>query len=413
MNIPWPKSNIDFNKINDGIIINLKNKENLEEEFYDYAQMFEKSGSIIAEHVLNSSEISKLDTYFFSIAYLYRHSIELIMKSIGFKYIIKEEERRTFVKDTFHNLSKILQTINPHIKKQLKNNEYIYKWITNYFNDINEIDKESDAFRYPFGMSVNTTSTLFGKVKSFSINPVFNERMDIDLKLFICKLKIVFKILNSIYLNKSLSSFDLKKFNPIFIEEGGSYYNKSIVGEMYSRAKYYPYIKAYKESAKHLYKKIYKHSDLKNILFIPMCYLYRNTIELSLKQIYFEECSSPFQETIKNMKKKKHSILGLWNLIKNEIEYHADAPKEDKTIKNVEQYIKELHNYDGASDKFRYPTNKYLNIHFKKNKNLDIKNVNNFFNELESFLDSVDMMMSAHNEAEAEMRSEMDCSYEY
>lgn len=66
---------------------------------------------IITTHLFDpSSNIGKLDTYFFSVAYLYRHSLELILKAIGFKYIQAKQDRQAFIKDTFHNLHNLLQS---------------------------------------------------------------------------------------------------------------------------------------------------------------------------------------------------------------------------------------------------------------------------------------------------------------
>ncbi|MEJ6529328.1 hypothetical protein [Exiguobacterium sp. USCH10] len=197
-----------------------------------------------------------------------------------------------------------------------------------------------------------------------------------------------------------------KEYKPVFLEEGGDYYYQSVVGYSYSRVKFYPYVKAYTESAEYLYDRMSKNSNLNEILFIPMCYLYRNAIELAMKEILFEECSYSFQEAIGLLNAKKHSILALWNSIKSDIIKHAQAPEEDTTLVSVEKYINQLHNIDGQADKFRYPTDKFMNLHFRSSKKLDIENVYNFFDELANFLSRVCMMMSAQNELLAEMDAE-------
>lgn len=51
-----------------------------------------------------------------------------------------------------------------------------------------------------------------------------------------------------------------------------------------------------------------------------------------------------------------------------------------------------------SSDKFRYPTNKHLDLHFRDKKKFQIDNVNQFFGDLTSFLSAVNTMMSIHNE---------------
>lgn len=159
-------------------------------------------------------------------------------------------------------------------------------------------------------------------------------------------------------------------------------------------------------STDNLNKRINDDTNLKEILFIPMCYLYRNAVELSLKEILFEECEFTFQEAVKHLNERKHSMQALWNIIRNKVIEHADAPAGDTTIENVERYIIQLHNIDGTSDRFRYHDNKYLQQHFRTKKALDIDNVNKFFSQLLSFLVAVNGMMSQHNEWKAEMEAE-------
>jgi hypothetical protein len=124
MDIDWPVSNADFKRIADGEIIEIVNQNNIEEEFYTFACNFNKSAHMLTEYILEDPRIERLDFYFFSLAYLYRHSIELILKAIGFKYIVDIDDRKAFLKDTFHNLAKILVAITPFIQSHFDSNRY-------------------------------------------------------------------------------------------------------------------------------------------------------------------------------------------------------------------------------------------------------------------------------------------------
>lgn len=415
MGTKWPVADADFYRIIGSNTIEVHNKSELNEEFYEYALMFYKSAHKLTEHLFEKADISKLDTYFFSVAYLYRHSIELILKTIGFKYIVHLEDRKAFVKDTFHNLSDILRTITCFVQSLIDRDMDAYDWLISYFDNINQIDKASDSFRYPFGIFIEKRDSIFDSTKKYSITSIFDKQTHINLLAFANKMEVAFELLESLYKEEFGSCTDYKDYKPILLEEGGSYYGQSVVGYSYSLEKFYPYVKAYSESAEYFHKQICENTCLKDVLFIPMCYLYRNAIELSLKEILFEECSFTSQEALKQISNKKHSLLGLWNLIKDEIEEHADAPEGDTTMLNVEKYIIQLHNVDGSSDKFRYPTNKHLDFHFKNKKKFDFENVNKFFGNLAYFLSAVNTMMSVHNEWKAEMeaeyRSEMDHYY--
>ena len=67
----------------------------------EYSDYYYEAAHLITDFILNSEHpsISKLDTYFFSIAFLYRHSLELGLKAIGFQYIQSDEERECFIND--------------------------------------------------------------------------------------------------------------------------------------------------------------------------------------------------------------------------------------------------------------------------------------------------------------------------
>lgn len=219
-------------------------------------------------------------------------------------------------------------------------------------------------------------------------------------------MEIAFHILESYLLKKDIETKLYKSDSPKFLEEGGYYYSQSVIGYGYNRDKFFPYVRAYTNTAKYIYSCIAEDKKLAEMFFIPMCYLYRNGIELAMKEILFEEISYGFEKAIKKINNKKHSVQRLWNLIKNDVENHAQPPKEDKTLAYVERYINQLHSFDDQSDKFRYPTDKYLKLHFKKPVKLDIENVVNFFSELGNFLNGVNLMMAFHNESLAEMEAE-------
>ena len=84
------------------------------------------------------------------------------------------------------------------------------------------------------------------------------------------------------------------------MEKGGNYYAQSVVGYKDNKEKFYPYTKAYLETANYLKDWMKKKVDsgennCDEYLFLPMCYLYRNCVELSLKTIWFEEIEEDFR----------------------------------------------------------------------------------------------------------------------
>jgi len=278
----WPRKGARIDEIVNGeqSIVKVKVNPNIVESFYEYSKNYLYAAHLVTEYILEKNDISKLDTYFFSLAFLYRHSLELILKSIGFKFI---EDKAAFVKDTFHNLSEIFNKIESHIESITSKDHEMLVWLKYLLADISIKDKESDSFRYPF--KITTTSNLYcdNKYKKYELRRVFEEQTHIDLLKFANKLEIAYEILDSYYCEKSLERKEYKEFNPFFIEEGGHYYAQCVVGYKYNRHDFYLYTKAYVETGTYLKEFIEKNPTDKDKLFLPMCYLYRNGIELGLK----------------------------------------------------------------------------------------------------------------------------------
>lgn len=165
-------------------------------------------------------------------------------------------------------------------------------------------------------------------------------------------------------------------------------------------------VKGYSESAEYLGNLITGDSNLKEIYFYPMCYLYRNALELELKQIWFEECAFGFQDRCKKLLKSKYSFQKLWNMINEDLIYHSQGEEDKSVITYAECYLSQINALDSSSSVFRYPVNKYGEYHFKRSKYVDARNVGDFFKEISGFLQCVDWMMNDHNQYLADMEAE-------
>lgn len=386
--------------------------------FNEYASNFYNAAHTIASSLLETdhTDISKLDTYFFPLAFLYRHSIELKLKAIAFKTIIQDNNRSNFIKETFHNLAELLSLVETMSPTSPSEEEV--QWLKSYFLNISKVDKESDSFRYPFHIKRNK---LFN-FKEFTIERIFNEQTHIDLVKFANKFEASYEILDKWHRKNLDEATEWKKLSPVFIEGGGFYYGQSVVGYGYSRDDFYPYTFAYLETASYLRQYMTEQIDLGNYdkvsgLFIPMCYLYRNCVELNLKTIWFEETGEDFQERCKNMVDKKHSIIGMWNLIKTYAKSCASGSNDIEYIETLEDYCWQLHSMDSDSSKFRYPVTKDMNPYFKRNKRFDFMHTGIFLESLNNGLDSICTTLNVMNEYKAEMeyeyRSEMQSNYDY
>ena len=390
-------------------IVKILAPTDLSETLFDYAECFFEAAHKITEFILYTDhpDIGKLDTYFFSIAFLYRHCMELGLKAIGFQYIHDKDERKNFVKDTRHNLSVILSAVME--KAALLRPEEEMKWIRKYFADLSQKDRESDSFRYPFHIVWEHDD--WGLSGRFVIKKIFDEQTHIDLVRFANKFEAAYEIIKKWYNKDTEGAVEWKEVAPVFIETGGYYYAQSVVGYKYSRAEFYPYTKAYLETANYLKWYMQQKADFGEFddckrLFLPMCYLYRNCVELSLKTIWFEETGEDFQTKCKCMLDNKHSIAGMWKKIKPYVVECVSGTSDVGYIGIIENYCMQVHSFDDDANKFRYPMSNSMQAYFSQNKRFDFIETGNFFEALNNILDGIDSQLNYINEVKAEMEAE-------
>lgn len=381
----------------------------LSEALFQYAEYFFEAAHKITEFILYAEhpDIGKLDTYFFSIAFLYRHCMELGLKAIGFQTIQDRDERKKFVKETRHNLAVILSAVEEKMSWTRPKEEM--EWLRKYFADLSQKDRESDSFRYPFHIVWEPGDwECEGR---FVIKNIFDEQTNIDLVKFANKFEAAYEIIRKWYKKETESAFEWKEVDPVFIETGGYYYVQSVVGYKYRRADFYPYTKAYLETANYLKWYMKNATDSGNCdynarLFLPMCYLYRNCVELSLKTIWFEEIGEDFQIKCKLILDNKHSIAGMWKQIKPYVLEYSRGTDEPEYIEVIEDYCMQVHTIDGDANKFRYPMSNSMQEYFSHNKRFDFMETGDFFEALNNILDGIDSELNYINEAKAEMEAE-------
>lgn len=87
--------------------VRVKAPADLSVTLFTYAENFAEAAHLITEFILYAEhpDIGRLDTYFFAIAFLYRHCMELGLKAIYFHQVVDTEKRKQFVKVTRHNAS--------------------------------------------------------------------------------------------------------------------------------------------------------------------------------------------------------------------------------------------------------------------------------------------------------------------
>lgn len=383
--------------------------DDIAEAFREYSSNFQKAAHLVGSYLLESgkADISQLDTYVFSLTFLYRHSIELLLKAIAFKVIEQSDARINFMKATFHNLAEILRATEATISSIRPNEEMI--WLRSFLASFTDIDKESDSFRYPF--HIVRERDAYTRCNQFSIERVFKRQTHLNLLNLANKFEATYDILEKWYTNDSQPSEDWRGLEPEFIEEGGNYYAQSVVGYSFDKCGFFPYVKAYLDSANYLKKHMKEQSGsgdatCANSLFLPMCYLYRNGIELSLKSIWFRESGEDLQTRCEYMYDRKHNVSGMWKIIKSIICKFEQDDEDQKYIAIIEDYCQQVFAFDDDASKFRYPVRKNMQVYFSHNTRFDFLHTGDFLEALNNILDGVKLQIQSMREFQTEMEAQ-------
>lgn len=393
-NYKWIRPDMSLTYIGKGSehIITVANSGNLADDFYTCATgFFEAAECVIhylGEEAAENRDISKLDIWYFAMIYLYRQCLELLLKAALFRAVNDSNDRKTIIREIRHDLKQGLEILLAKMGLTYVESENM-NWLYKFFSDISRIDKESDMFRYPFGSNMQT---------------LFEDQTRISLVATHDNMNKAYNILKDIFETGNVPDKKYEASSPQLIIEGGHYYQQSVVGYTYHNQAFYPFYSSYEEVGAFLKNRIVNGN--KTNYFMPMCYMYRNAVELGLKRIILEDSHIDREKALRILKRKKHSILGLWNCIADEIEKYANAADDDTTMADTQKYIQAFHDFDSTSDLFRYPCDKNLNIYFLIPQKFDVANVSSCFQELCNFLDGVDSMLSAVKDFEAEMASD-------
>jgi hypothetical protein len=135
--------------------------------------------------------------------------------------------------------------------------------------------------------------------------------------------------------------------------------------------------------------------------------MFRNTIELSLKRLFYSRVDDGVSIKVFNTKRKSHYIKkDLWKNVKPVIVKYANASGEDLTIIGIaENLLYEIDTLDKKGDKFRYPTSYSLEYCFD-DKKLDLSNVYTYLKSVINFLEGCDSMLDKIADYESEMKAE-------
>lgn len=94
------------------------------------------------------------------------------------------------------------------------------------------------------------------------------------------------------------------------------------------------------------------------------------------------------------MQKKKHKLIGLWNLLLPTIDSFDDG--KNKLDNEVEgNYIASINTFDPDASHFRYPCDKLMNAYYSGNEKIDYKSIGDYMEAAINYLEGVELSLEA------------------
>ena len=147
----WPASDMDFWKIdNKETSVKIKWSHNCFEDYKTLSYQFYKCGYKTFEEVIGSGyDNVKSDMWFLTGIFLVRHSIELGLKALLCRVLPRKRDIEDAFEACCHDVSMLF---HKYTDVRLENylTEEEEDWLIRYLDSLEEVDKKSDMFRFPF-----------------------------------------------------------------------------------------------------------------------------------------------------------------------------------------------------------------------------------------------------------------------
>lgn len=143
------------------------------------------------------------------------------------------------------------------------------------------------------------------------------------------------------------------------------------------------YSHSYRTAAEHLAELAESGDAVIDSVILPIVFLYRQFIELSLKNIIntarrLEGVGSGFT--------MHHDLTKLWDEAGDLIRQHYD-PAIPEELSNLDPCISEFQKYDAASFAFRYPTDKKGKANLAELRHINVRNLRETMNRTANLLE--------------------------
>lgn len=396
----WPSDDMDFWKI--------KKADNTVEiiwshhYFEDYKrlayQFYECGYQTFLEVISSGHDNVKSDMWFLTGIFLIRQSIELGLKSLLCRSFQKNRDIQNAFEECCHDVSALF-------KKYCEVEEFYLsceekEWLIKYFDSLEEVDAKSDMFRFPF------EDEFLSKYRDS-----FLDNVDVANNL-LQAFSLVKKCIQKGFLDEE-DKFD-NSLKPEFFVFASHGIGNCYLWQQLSDEGFHVKITGYTAVIDYIYQ---SQNISKETKLYPLMFMFRNTIELCLKRLFYIRVDDGVPLKVFYSKRKSHLIKKeLWKNVKPVIlKYANDSGNDIAVVAIVEKMIDDISSLDKNGDNFRYPTSYSLEYRFD-NKKVDLANIYEYNKALINFLDGCDSMLNAiadyQNEMKAEYEAEMRAEYE-
>lgn len=386
----WPEANQKFwDTKSSKYTVEIKWSGKLFKDYTRLAKEYAQCGNLIFTEVIESDhDNEKSDMWFLPGIYFMRQSIELGLKALICRVSDKNKDIQMAFKECSHDLWKLFLRYDSKDEDYLTEKEK--QWLIKYLTSIEEVDKKSDMFRFPF-----EDDFLAQFRNKFLDNIAVANNM---LQAF----SLIEKCLNcGLYNSNSEFEVDLE---PEFLILASHGIGNCHLWESISDKGFHAKVTGYVYVADFIY---YKCDDITlEEKVYPLIFLLRNAIELCLKRLFYSSVDNGVPKNVFFSKRRSHLLKkDLWENVRPMILHYASESNEDlKVIDIVEANILELDALDKMGACFRYPTSYSLEYYNKVIK-LDLENVFEYMRGIINFLEGCHSMLDVISDYESDMRS--------
>lgn len=387
----WPSADMDFWKINnEETSVIIKWSRNCFEDYKALSYHFYECGyKTFADVIESGHDNVKSDMWFLTGIFLLRHSLELGLQSLLCRVLPRKRDIQDSFEDCCHDVSMLLKKYIDTGRESFLTNEET-EWLTTYLDSLEEVDKKSDMFRFPF------EDDFLSKYRD-----KFLDNVDVANNLLQAFALVKKCIEKGIVSEEDEFDHNLK---PEFFAFASHGFGNCYLWQRISDEGFHVKVTGYTEVIDYIYK---NHQISNKVKLYPLIFMFRNTIELCLKRLFYSRVEDGVPLKVFNSKRKSHYIKkDLWKNVKPVIVRYANDSGEDLAIVDiVENLLDEINSLDKNGDNFRYPTSYSLEYRID-NKKMDLSNVYMYLKAIINFLERCDSTLYAIADYESGMKAE-------